>query len=87
MAFGFWADSAPDNTTLKTANKKTYQSLSDLQTAFPDTAVSVCQSDGEFISVSKVCDLVSKILDNAVSKQVGNTACFLSYLFNFASAS
>ena len=42
----------------------------------------LCDSEGKMISVSEVHELLTKIydiLDNAVSKQVGNTASFLAH--------
>ena len=105
-AFRFQSSTPPDNITLISANRKTDQSLSDLQTgvgaaahatldteqlisclgvALLDTLYSLPNSEGDIISVSEVCELLLKvhdILDSAVSKQVGNSACILVHVLN-----
>ena len=53
-----------------------------------DTISSLPDSEGGIIPVSEVCDLLLKvhdILDMAVSKQVGNSACILAHVFNSVS--
>ena len=53
--------------------------------AHVDTITSLQDSEGRVISVSEVCKLLTKIhdiLDNAVSKQAGNTARVLAHVFN-----
>ena len=45
------------------------------------------QIPGRIIPVSDVCELLIKVHDilyNTVSKQVGNSACILVHVFNFA---
>ena len=66
----------------------TEQLISHIRTALVDTIASPQDSDGERIPVVEVHELLTKthgILDNAISKQVENTACILAFLFNSAS--
>ena len=54
-----------------------------LRVALVDTISSLPDSEGGVILVLEVCELLFKvhdILDNAVSKQVGNSACFSMFL-------
>ena len=105
-AFGFWASTPPDNISLNSANRKVYQSLSDVQTglgaaahatldteqhisclqvALVDTLSSLPEAEGDVVPVSEVSELLLRIhgiLDEAVSKQVGNSARILAHLFN-----
>ena len=64
------------------------QLISHIRAALVDTISSQQDSEGGVISISEVYELLTNIhdiLDNAVSKQVGNTACILAHLFNSAS--
>ena len=59
-----------------------------LWVALVDTLSSLPQAEGGVIPVSEVCELllrIHEILDKAVSKQVGNSACILAHLFNSVS--
>ena len=63
------------------------QLISYMRVALVDTISSLQDSEGRDISVSEVCELLTKIhdiLDMAVSKWVGNTAHTLSHVFNSA---
>ena len=74
---------APVHATLDTK-----QLISCLRVALVDTTSSLPNSEGGVIPVSKVCEFLIKvhdILDNAVSKQAGNSACILAHVFNSAS--
>ena len=62
--------------------------ISHFWVALVDTLSSLPKAEGDFIPVSEVCELllqIHDILDKAVSKQVGNSACILAYLFNSVS--
>ena len=64
------------------------QVISYLWVALVDTISSLQNSEGGIIPVSKVCELLLKvhdILDNAVSKQVGNSAQMLAHVLNSVS--
>ena len=66
----------------------TEQLISHLWVALVDTLSSHPEDEGDVIPVSEVCELLLRIhdiLDKAVSKQVGNSACILAYLFNSVS--
>ena len=66
----------------------TEQLISHLRVALVDTLSFLPDSEGGVIPVSEVHELLLKvhdILDNAVSKQVGNSACILVHVFNSAS--
>ena len=66
----------------------TEQLISHLWVALVDTLSSLPDADGCVIPVSEVCELLLKIhdiLDKAVSKPVGNSACILANLFNSVS--
>ena len=59
-----------------------------LQVALVDTLSSLPEAEGDVIPVSEVCELLLQIhgiLDKAVSKWVGNSACILAHLFNSVS--
>ena len=65
----------------------TEQLISHLRVAIVDTTSSPPDSEGGVIPVLEVYTLFIKvhdILDNAVSKQVGNSACILAHVFNSA---
>ena len=64
------------------------QLISHLRVALVDTISPLHNSEGGVIPMSEVCELLIKIhdiLDNAVSKQVGNSAGILAHMFNSAS--
>ena len=64
------------------------QLISHLQVALVDTLSSLPDAEGNVIPVSELHELLLRIhdiLDKAVSKQVGNSACMLAYLFNSVS--
>ena len=64
------------------------QLISHLQVAPVDTLSSLPEAEGDVIPMSEVCELLLQIhgiLDKAVSKQVGNSACILAHLFNSVS--
>ena len=64
------------------------QLISHLRIALFDTLSSLPNSKGGIIPVSEVCELLLKVhntLTNAVSKQVGNSACILAHVFNSVS--
>ena len=64
------------------------QLISGLQVALVDTVSSLPEAEGGLIPVYEVLELLVRIhdiLDKAVSKQVGNLACILAYLFNSVS--
>ena len=64
------------------------QLISHLRVALVDIISSLPDSKGGVIPLSEVCELpikVHDILDNAMSKWVGNSACILVHVFNFAS--
>ena len=66
----------------------TEQLISHLQVALVDTLSSLPETEGDVIPVSEVHELLLQIhgiLDKAVSKQVGNSACILARLFNSVS--
>ena len=66
----------------------TEQLISHLQVALVDTLSSLAKAEGDVIPVSEVHELLLQIhgiLDKAVSKQVGNSACILAHLFNSVS--
>ena len=70
------------------ATLDTEQLISHLQVALVDTLSSLPEAEGDVIPVSEVCELllwIHGILDKAVSKQVGNSACILAHLFNSVS--
>ena len=70
------------------ATLDTEQLISHLQVALVDTLSSLPEAVGDVIPVSEVHELLLQIhgiLDKAVSKQVGNSACILAYLFNYVS--
>ena len=70
------------------ATLDTKQLISLLQVALVDTLSSLPEAEGDVIPVSEVCELLLRIcgiLDKAVSKQVGNSACILAHLFNSVS--
>ena len=59
-----------------------------LTSELPSLISSLPYSEGGVIPVSGVCELLIKIhdiLDNAVFKQVGNSAYILAHVFNSAS--
>ena len=61
--------------------------ISHITVALVDTICILPHSEGGGISVSKVCELpirIHDILDNTMSKQVGNSAHILANIFNFA---
>ena len=63
------------------------QLISWLRVALVDIVSSLLDSEGGVIPVSEVCELLIKvhdILDNAVSKQIGNSAGILAQVFNSA---
>ena len=67
------------------ATLDTKQVISYLRVALVDTLCSLPNAEGGVTPVSEVCELLLKvhdILDKAVSKQVGNSAHILAYLFN-----
>ena len=67
------------------ATLDTEQLISHLWLALVDTLSSLPKAEGGVIPVSEVHELllqIHDILDKAVSKQVGNLACILAYLFN-----
>ena len=62
--------------------------ISHLQVALVDTLSSLLEAEGDVIPVSEVHELLLQIhgiLDKAVSKGVGNSACILAHLFNSVS--
>ena len=64
------------------------QLISCLQVAQVDTLSSLSEAEGGVIPVSEVCELLLQIhgiLDKAVLKGVGNSACILAHLFNSVS--
>ena len=64
------------------------QVISHTRSAFLESIASLQGSDGGLIADSKVHDILNKIhdiLDNAISKWVGNAGYILAYLFNSAS--
>ena len=66
----------------------TEQLISHLRVSLVDTISSLPDSEGGVIPVSEVHELLIKfhdILDNAVSKCIGNSTCFLAHVFNSAS--
>ena len=66
----------------------TEQLISHLQVALVDTLSSLPEAEGDVIPVSDMCELllwIHDILDEAVSKRVGNSACILAHLFNSVS--
>ena len=70
------------------ATLDTEQLISHLQVALVDTFSSLPKVEGDVILVSEVCELLLQIhgiLDKAVSKRVGNSACILAHLFNSVS--
>ena len=70
------------------ATLDTEQLISHLQVALVDTPSSLPEAEGDVIPVSEVRELllwIHGILDKAVSKQVGNSACILAHLFNSVS--
>ena len=70
------------------ATLDTEQLISHLQVALVDTFSSLPETEGDVIPVSEVCELllwIHGILDKAVSKWVGNSACILAHLFNSVS--
>ena len=70
------------------ATPDTEQLISHLWVALVDTLSSLPEAEGDVIPVSEVCLLLLRIhdiLDIAVSKQVGNSACFLAHVFNSVS--
>ena len=70
------------------ATLNTEQLISHLRVAFVDTISSLLDSEEGVIPASEVHELLIKvhdILDNAVSKLVGNSAHILVYVFNSAS--
>ena len=98
-AFGFQASTPPDNITLNSdfqtsvgatahATLDMEQLISHFRVNLLDTLSSLPDAVGGVIPVSEVCELLPKvheILDNAVSKQVGNMASISKYLFNSVS--
>ena len=63
----------------------TEQIISHTGTALVDTFASLEGLEGGVIAASEVHELFTKIhdiLDNALSKVVGNTSCILAYLFS-----
>ena len=70
------------------ATLDTEQLISCLQVALVDNLSSLPTAEGNVIPVSEVYELLLRIhdiLDKAVSKQVGNSALILAYLFNSVS--
>ena len=70
------------------ATLDTEQLISHIQVALVDTLSSLPEAEGDVIPMSEVCELLLRIhgiLDKAVSKRVGNSACILAHLFNFVS--
>ena len=70
------------------ATLDTEQFISCLRVALVDILSSLPNAEGQVIPISKVCELLLKVhdfLDKAVSKQVGNSAHILAYLFNSVS--
>ena len=70
------------------ATLDTEQLISHLRVALVDSLSSLPNAGGGVVPVSEVCELLLKIhdiLDKAVSKQVGNLAHILAYLFNSVS--
>ena len=70
------------------ATLDTEQLISHLRVALVDTLSSLLNSEGHIIIESKVHELLLKvhdILDNAVSKQVGNSAHILAHVFSSVS--
>ena len=66
------------------ATLDTEQLISYLQVALVDTLSSLPEAEGDVIPVSEVHELLLQIhgiLDKAVSKRVGNSACILAHLF------
>ena len=66
------------------------QLISHLRVVLVDTISTTPDSEGGVIPVPEVCELLIKvhdILDNAVSKQVGNSAHILVHVFNSAPGS
>ena len=66
----------------------TEQLISHIQVALVDTLSSLPEAEGDVIPVSEVSELlfwIHGILEKAVSKQVGNSACILAHLFNSVS--
>ena len=64
------------------------QLISHLRVALVDTISSLPDAEEGVIPISEVCKLLIKvqdILDNAVSKQVGNLALILAHVLNSAS--
>ena len=70
------------------ATLDTEQLISHLQVVLVDTLSSLPEAEGDVIPVSEVHELllwIHGILDKAVSKQVGNSACIPAHLFNSVS--
>ena len=70
------------------ATLDTEQLISCLQVALVHTLSSLPEAEGDVIPVCAVCELLLEIhgiLDKAVFKQVGNSACILAHLFNSVS--
>ena len=70
------------------ATLDTEQLISHLQVALVDTFSSLHDDEGDVIPVSEVHELLLQIhgiLDKAVFKQVGNSACILAHFFNSVS--
>ena len=70
------------------ATLDTEQLISCHQVALIDTLSSLPEAEGDVIPVSEVRELLLQIhgiLDKAVSKRVGNSACILAHLFNSVS--
>ena len=62
--------------------------MSHLRVALVNTLSSLSNSEGDIIPVSEVCELLLKVhhfLDNAMSKQVGNSANILADVLNSVS--
>ena len=70
------------------ATLDTEQLISCLRVALVDSLSSLPDSEGGVIPVSEMRELLLKvhdILDSAVSKQIGNSACILAHVFNYVS--
>ena len=70
------------------ATLDTKQLISYTRTVLVDIIAFLQGSDGELIAALEVHELLTRIhdiLDNSVSKWVGNTACILASLFNSGS--
>ena len=83
------SDFQPDIGSAAHVTLNTEQLISDTRTALVDTIASLQHSDCAVIIAPELHELLTKvhdILKSAVSKQIGNMACILSYVvFNFAS--